>query len=216
MIAAISPSEAHYEETLSTLKLRRIDAQLVFFLHLTRVILFATQIARHRYADRAKQIKTMAVVNEDPNAKLVRGYSVTTSFALFLFFSRNCCVIKELRQEIEKLRSQLSTTSQSNPSEEIATLREQLLQSEKLIAELRMTARERKAVTEAINKERAEILRVSCWILICCIFSTMTQHVFVLVSEFRALASTCRNSALTNDALRILSTSTKTLLCLSA
>lgn len=42
MIAAISPAD--YEETLSTL----------------------------RYADQAKKIKNKAVVNEDPNAKLVR------------------------------------------------------------------------------------------------------------------------------------------------
>ena len=42
MIAAISPAD--YEETLSTL----------------------------RYADQAKKIKNKAVINEDPNAKLVR------------------------------------------------------------------------------------------------------------------------------------------------
>ena len=42
MIAAISPAD--YEETLSTL----------------------------RYADQAKKIKNKAIVNEDPNAKLVR------------------------------------------------------------------------------------------------------------------------------------------------
>jgi kinesin family protein 1 len=42
MIAAISPAD--YEETLSTL----------------------------RYADQAKKIKNKAVVNEDPNARLVR------------------------------------------------------------------------------------------------------------------------------------------------
>lgn len=42
MIAAISPAD--YEETLSTL----------------------------RYADQAKRIKTNAVVNEDPNAKMIR------------------------------------------------------------------------------------------------------------------------------------------------
>jgi kinesin family protein 1 len=42
MIAAIAPAD--YEETLSTL----------------------------RYADQAKKIKNKAVVNEDPNAKLVR------------------------------------------------------------------------------------------------------------------------------------------------
>ena len=44
MIAALSPADINYEETLSTL----------------------------RYADRAKQIKTIATVNEDPTEKLVR------------------------------------------------------------------------------------------------------------------------------------------------
>ena len=44
MIAAISPADVQYEETLSTL----------------------------RYADQAKKIKNKAVINEDPNAKLVR------------------------------------------------------------------------------------------------------------------------------------------------
>uniref|UniRef100_A0A8C1XGV1 Kinesin motor domain-containing protein n=1 Tax=Cyprinus carpio TaxID=7962 RepID=A0A8C1XGV1_CYPCA len=44
MIAALSPADINYEETLSTL----------------------------RYADRAKQIKCNAVINEDPNARLVR------------------------------------------------------------------------------------------------------------------------------------------------
>ncbi|XP_038058147.1 kinesin-like protein KIF28P [Patiria miniata] len=44
MIAALSPADINYEETLSTL----------------------------RYADRAKQIKTSAVVNEDPTEKLIR------------------------------------------------------------------------------------------------------------------------------------------------
>lgn len=44
MIAALSPADINYEETLSTL----------------------------RYADRAKQIKTKAMVNEDPTEKLIR------------------------------------------------------------------------------------------------------------------------------------------------
>lgn len=44
MIAAISPADINYDETLSTL----------------------------RYADRAKQIKTSAKVNEDPTEKLIR------------------------------------------------------------------------------------------------------------------------------------------------
>ncbi len=57
MIAAISPADVQYEETLSTL----------------------------RYADQAKKIKNKAIINEDPNAKLVR----------------------ELKEELEMLRGAL-------------------------------------------------------------------------------------------------------------
>lgn len=60
MIAAISPADVQYEETLSTL----------------------------RYADQAKKIKNKAVINEDPNAKLVR----------------------ELKEELEMLRGIVETT----------------------------------------------------------------------------------------------------------
>lgn len=66
MIAAISPAD--YEETLSTL----------------------------RYADQAKKIKNKAVVNEDPNAKLVR----------------------ELKEELEMLRG----TSSCNTHSVLSTL----------------------------------------------------------------------------------------------
>lgn len=59
MIAAISPAD--YEETLSTL----------------------------RYADQAKKIKNKAVVNEDPNAKLVR----------------------ELKEELEMLRGNIPSST---------------------------------------------------------------------------------------------------------
>ncbi len=58
MIATISPAADNYDETLSTL----------------------------RYADRAKQIHNCAVINEDPNARIIR----------------------ELRAEVDTLRAQLS------------------------------------------------------------------------------------------------------------
>ncbi|NXW73636.1 KIF1C protein, partial [Hirundo rustica] len=58
MIAALSPADSNYEETLSTL----------------------------RYADRTKQIRCHAVINEDPNARLIR----------------------ELREEVTRLRELLS------------------------------------------------------------------------------------------------------------
>ena len=51
MIAALSPADINYDETLSTL----------------------------RYADRAKRIKTKAVVNENPMDKLIRELKVRTS-----------------------------------------------------------------------------------------------------------------------------------------
>lgn len=57
MLATLSPADVNYEETLSTL----------------------------RYADRAKQIVCKAVVNEDPNARIIR----------------------ELKLEVEHLRSLL-------------------------------------------------------------------------------------------------------------
>lgn len=58
MVATVSPAADNYDETLSTL----------------------------RYADRAKHIVNHAVVNEDPNARIIR----------------------DLREEVEKLRQQLT------------------------------------------------------------------------------------------------------------
>lgn len=58
MIATVSPAADNYDETLSTL----------------------------RYADRAKSIVNHAVINEDPNARIIR----------------------ELREEVDKLREQLT------------------------------------------------------------------------------------------------------------
>jgi kinesin family protein 13 len=57
MVATISPAADNYEETLSTL----------------------------RYADRAKRIVNYAIINEDPNARIIR----------------------ELRQEVETLKEML-------------------------------------------------------------------------------------------------------------
>ncbi|XP_066862810.1 kinesin-like protein KIF13A isoform X3 [Kogia breviceps] len=100
MIATISPAADNYEETLSTL----------------------------RYADRAKRIVNHAVVNEDPNAK----------------------VIRELREEVEKLREQLSQAEAMKAPE----LKEKLEESEKLIRELTVTWEEKLRKTEEIAQER--------------------------------------------------------------
>ncbi|KAE8230153.1 hypothetical protein CF326_g4853 [Tilletia indica] len=134
MIAAISPAD--YEETLSTL----------------------------RYADQAKKIKNKAVVNEDPNAKLIR----------------------ELKEELDMLRSRVTggggglggegegTWDPTIPPEkqvvryqtktgEIKTvtkaeLQDQLEQGEKIMQSLNESWEEKLQKTNEIQKEREKAL----------------------------------------------------------
>ncbi|XP_034553279.1 kinesin-like protein KIF13A isoform X5 [Notolabrus celidotus] len=104
MIATVSPAADNYEETLSTL----------------------------RYADRAKRIVNHAVVNEDPNARIIR----------------------ELREEVEKLKVQLSQAESLKAPE----LKEKLHESEKLIQEMTVTWEEKLRKTEEIATERQKQL----------------------------------------------------------
>ena len=135
MIAAISPADINYEETLSTL----------------------------RYADSAKRIKNHAVVNEDPNARMIR----------------------ELKAELAQLRSKLSVSDPTSPDIDghvkpaapleqqfvsitqsngdvkqvsKAEIVEQLGQSEKLYKDLNQTWEEKLVKTEKIQKEREAAL----------------------------------------------------------
>lgn len=126
MLAAISPAD--YDETLSTL----------------------------RYADRAKRIVNKAIVNEDPNAKMVR----------------------ELKEELDLLRSKLAVydpveayanvkdsngTIRAPPRPGIVTqaheeIQDQLQASEKLMAELNETWEEKLEKTKSIQVEREKAL----------------------------------------------------------
>lgn len=134
MIAAISPADINFEETLSTL----------------------------RYADSAKRIKNHAVVNEDPNARMIR----------------------ELKEELAQLRSKLSgggspgmleeqyapdtpldkqIVSIAQPDGSVkkvskAEIVEQLNQSEKLYEDLNQTWEQKLQKTEEIHKEREAAL----------------------------------------------------------
>ncbi|XP_029452756.1 kinesin-like protein KIF13B [Rhinatrema bivittatum] len=104
MVATVSPAADNYDETLSTL----------------------------RYADRAKNIVNHAVVNEDPNARIIR----------------------ELREEVEKLRDQLSKAESMKAPE----LKDRLEESEKLIQEMTVTWEEKLRKTEEIAQERQKQL----------------------------------------------------------
>ncbi|XP_036438074.1 kinesin-like protein KIF13B isoform X2 [Colossoma macropomum] len=104
MVATVSPAADNYDETLSTL----------------------------RYADRAKSIVNHAVVNEDPNARIIR----------------------ELREEVEKLREQLTEAESMKAPE----LKERLEESEKLIKEMTVSWEEKLRKTEEIAQERQKQL----------------------------------------------------------
>ncbi|KAI9764483.1 MAG: kinesin-like protein Klp8 [Geoglossum simile] len=136
MIAAISPADINFEETLSTL----------------------------RYADSAKRIKNHAVVNEDPNARMIR----------------------ELKEELAQLRAKLTggggvgdlggeevyapdtplekqfvtITTPDGTVKKVskAEIAEQLNQSEKLYKDLNQTWEEKLQKTEQIHKEREAAL----------------------------------------------------------
>uniref|UniRef100_A0A674K737 plus-end-directed kinesin ATPase n=1 Tax=Terrapene triunguis TaxID=2587831 RepID=A0A674K737_9SAUR len=183
MVAALSPADINYDETLSTL----------------------------RYADRAKQIKCNAVINEDPNAKLVRelkeevtrlkdllraqglgdiididsiGDDYSGSGGKYLKDFQNNKHRYLLASENQRpgnfstasmgslsaspsscsLSSQVGLTSVSSIQERIMSTPggeeaiERLKESEKIIAELNETWEEKLRKTEAIRMEREALL----------------------------------------------------------
>lgn len=137
MIAAISPADINFDETLSTL----------------------------RYADSAKRIKNHAVVNEDPNARMIRelkeelaqlraklggGGAVGTPGAPV-----------EAYPEGTPLDQQMVTIIQADGSTKKvskAEIMDQLSQSEKLYKDLNQTWEEKLLRTEEIHKEREAAL----------------------------------------------------------
>ncbi|XP_061314521.1 kinesin-like protein KIF1C [Pezoporus flaviventris] len=137
MIAALSPADINYEETLSTL----------------------------RYADRTRHIRCHAVVNEDPNARLIR----------------------ELRREVARLRELLRAqgpprtgpnheppaepppaeqplpaavngATEPLPALSAVEAMERLQETEKIIADLNETWEQKLRRTEALRLEREALL----------------------------------------------------------
>ena len=132
MIAAISPADINFDETLSTL----------------------------RYADSAKRIKNHAVVNEDANARMIRelkeelatlrgkltggGGSTEETYAEGTPLDKQIVSIVQPDGTIKKVSK--------------AEIAEQLNQSEKLYSDLNQTWEEKLQKTEEIHKEREAAL----------------------------------------------------------
>ncbi|XP_038572646.1 kinesin-like protein KIF1A isoform X10 [Micropterus salmoides] len=179
MVAALSPADINYDETLSTL----------------------------RYADRAKQIRCNAVINEDPNNRLVRELKEEVSRLKDLLYAQGLGDIIETYRtsgaDIEGLKYLSDYTNNNNkgqavnqkddlstvtnamtgmsPSPSLSALSsragsiaslhdrimfspgseeaiERLKETEKIIAELNETWEEKLRRTEAIRMEREALL----------------------------------------------------------
>uniref|UniRef100_A0A8C6M4N3 plus-end-directed kinesin ATPase n=1 Tax=Nothobranchius furzeri TaxID=105023 RepID=A0A8C6M4N3_NOTFU len=171
MVAALSPADINYDETLSTL----------------------------RYADRAKQIRCNAVINEDPNNRLVRELKEEVSRLKDLLYAQGLGDIIESKEwyifdynnnnnnkgQAVNQRGDLSTVTNAmtgmSPSPSLSALSsragsiaslhdrimfspgseeaiERLKETEKIIAELNETWEEKLRRTEAIRMEREALL----------------------------------------------------------
>ncbi|NXL82074.1 KIF1B protein, partial [Leptocoma aspasia] len=177
MVAALSPADINYDETLSTL----------------------------RYADRAKQIRCNAVINEDPNNKLIRELKDEVARLRDLLYAQGLGDIIDTHpaaggskyvsdfennndargSELSHRHDNLSTVTNAiagiSPSSSLSALSsraasvaslherimfapgseeaiERLKETEKIIAELNETWEEKLRRTEAIRMEREALL----------------------------------------------------------
>ncbi|XP_041126307.1 kinesin-like protein KIF1A isoform X24 [Polyodon spathula] len=143
MVAALSPADINYDETLSTL----------------------------RYADRAKQIRCNAVINEDPNNRLVRELKEEVSRLKDLLLSQGLGDIIAMANVTTGMSPSPSLSTLSSRAGSINSLHdrimfspgseeaiERLKETEKIIAELNETWEEKLRRTEAIRMEREALL----------------------------------------------------------
>uniref|UniRef100_A0A8C2GHS4 plus-end-directed kinesin ATPase n=1 Tax=Cyprinus carpio TaxID=7962 RepID=A0A8C2GHS4_CYPCA len=148
MVAALSPADINYDETLSTL----------------------------RYADRAKQIRCNAVINEDPNNRLVRELKEEVSRLKDLLYAQGLGDIIEsdfstVTNAMTGMSPSPSLSALSSRAGSIGSLHdrimfspgseeaiERLKETEKIIAELNETWEEKLRRTEAIRMEREALL----------------------------------------------------------
>ncbi|XP_053511239.1 kinesin-like protein KIF1A isoform X7 [Artibeus jamaicensis] len=167
MVAALSPADINYDETLSTL----------------------------RYADRAKQIRCNAVINEDPNNKLIRELKDEVTRLRDLLYAQGLGDITDNLSDLDNnnrdwaelspapdnlstvtnalvgMSPSSSLSALSSRAASVSSLHERLLfapgseeaierlkETEKIIAELNETWEEKLRRTEAIRMEREALL----------------------------------------------------------
>uniref|UniRef100_A0A674CGX4 plus-end-directed kinesin ATPase n=1 Tax=Salmo trutta TaxID=8032 RepID=A0A674CGX4_SALTR len=142
MVAALSPADINYDETLSTL----------------------------RYADRAKQIRCNAVINEDPNNRLVRELKEEVCRLKDLLYAQGLGDIIDMTNAMTGMSPSPSLSALSSRAGSMANLHdrifspaseeaiERLKETEKIIAELNETWEEKLRRTEDIRMQREALL----------------------------------------------------------
>ncbi|XP_065266726.1 kinesin-like protein KIF1A isoform X5 [Emys orbicularis] len=143
MVAALSPADINYDETLSTL----------------------------RYADRAKQIRCNAVINEDPNNKLIRELKDEVARLRDLLYAQGLGDIIDMTNALVGMSPSSSLSALSSRAASVSSLHERIMfapgseeaierlkETEKIIAELNETWEEKLRRTEAIRMEREALL----------------------------------------------------------
>ncbi|XP_048362663.1 kinesin-like protein KIF1A isoform X14 [Sphaerodactylus townsendi] len=143
MVAALSPADINYDETLSTL----------------------------RYADRAKQIRCNAVINEDPNNKLIRELKDEVARLRDLLYAQGLGDIIDMTNALVGMSPSSSLSALSSRAASVTSLHERIMfapgseeaierlkETEKIIAELNETWEEKLRRTEAIRMEREALL----------------------------------------------------------
>uniref|UniRef100_A0A8C9UWK6 plus-end-directed kinesin ATPase n=1 Tax=Spermophilus dauricus TaxID=99837 RepID=A0A8C9UWK6_SPEDA len=133
MVAALSPADINYDETLSTL----------------------------RYADRAKQIRCNAVINEDPNNKLIRELKDEVTRLRDLLYAQGLGDITDMTNALVGMSPSSSLSALSSRAASVSSLHERILfapgseeaierlkETEKIIAELNETWEEKLRRTE--------------------------------------------------------------------
>ncbi|XP_069831593.1 kinesin-like protein KIF1A isoform X4 [Dendropsophus ebraccatus] len=143
MVAALSPADINYDETLSTL----------------------------RYADRAKQIRCNAVINEDPNNRLIRELKDEVARLRELLGAQGLSDIIDTVNALTGMSPSSSMSGLSSRAASVCSLHERLAftpgseeaierlkETEKIIAELNETWEEKLRRTEAIRMDREALL----------------------------------------------------------
>eukprot|EP01122_Echinamoeba_exundans_P008431 TRINITY_DN2796_c0_g2_i2.p1 TRINITY_DN2796_c0_g2~~TRINITY_DN2796_c0_g2_i2.p1 ORF type:complete len:2084 (-),score=489.97 TRINITY_DN2796_c0_g2_i2:54-6305(-) len=132
MLAAISPADVNYEETLSTL----------------------------RYADSAKQIKNAAIVNEDPTQKLIRELQEEVERLRQLLSEKEAAIAAgAATASTNGAPAGAGSTAAESAPDDVFEIKTQLAENVRLMQDLGKSWDERRKDSEMLSRQRIQTLQ---------------------------------------------------------